>query len=156
MHLCKTTCYIAIVLFTAMIYLMLTMDKISETTQFIQSLDQSLINEYRIRSEERRQIYFRGFSIGLLLSGILLVYNLQFAVAPMSRTSAVCLTGAITFMSSYLYYMLAKKQPLMVNLLKQQKQRELWSELYRKMQFRYHLGLTLGVIAMSTFSSSVC
>lgn len=154
--LCKSTCYVSIVLFIATIYLNLKVDKSKYTNDFIKSLSNPLKIEYKQRIDERKNIYFKGYALGLFLSGIVLIYNTHITNNPMSKISSICLVGFITLVTSYLYYILSKKQKLMINILETNKQKKLWSKIYKDMQFNYHTGIVIGLLSVITFSYSVC
>jgi heterodisulfide reductase subunit A-like polyferredoxin len=51
--------------------------------------------------------------------------------------------------------MLSPKQDLMVVYLDNRMQRMEWQKIYKKMQFNYHVGLLLGVIAAILFTMSI-
>uniref|UniRef100_A0A6C0AC97 Uncharacterized protein n=1 Tax=viral metagenome TaxID=1070528 RepID=A0A6C0AC97_9ZZZZ len=153
---CRSTCYVSIVLFIAMMYLTLKTGKDVDSDKFIKTLSQPLQEEYRLRVLERRSLYLRGYGLGLLLSGVYLVYSLYIKDDIVSKVQVVCTTGFITFLIAYLYYILSKKQPLMVTLLDTEEQKQEWYNIYKKMQFNYHIGMALGLGAIISFTHSVC
>lgn len=153
---CRPTCYVAGILFIAMVYLAISVDKTEESQQFMNSLSIPLQMEYQQRIDERRGLYFRGFAFGLLLSGLILIYNTQISQNPIGRVSTMCLTGFVTLTTAYFYYILSKKQKLMIYMLESDEQKQRWLRIYKKMQFNYHIGLGLGIAAIVAFSSSVC
>ena len=44
----------------------------------------------------------------------------------------------------------------MVRELENQEQIDKWLQIYRLMQFRYHLGFALGLVGVAVFSQSFC
>jgi len=44
----------------------------------------------------------------------------------------------------------------MVTHLDKEEQRLAWQKIYKTMQFNYHIGLVLGIIASGFFGASVC
>lgn len=153
---CRSTCYVSIVFFIAMIYLAFKIGRDADSDRFIKTLSQPLQEEYRQRVLERRSLYLRGYGLGLLLSGVYLIYSLYIRNEIVSKVQAICTTGFITFLTSYLYYILSKKQPLMVTILDTKEQKQAWHKIYRNMQFNYHVGLALGIGAIVSFAHSVC
>ena len=57
-------------------------------------------------------------------------------------------------LTSYFYYILSPKQDLMVLYLDNRRQREEWAKVYKTMQFNYHIGLLLGILAAIMFAKS--
>lgn len=72
-----------------------------------------------------------------------------------TKFQMLCLTGSITFLTVYFYYILSPKQDLMVVYLNDRSQRYEWQKIYKKMQFNYHVGLLLGIIAALLLTMSV-
>ena len=72
---CSTSCAVAAIFIVAMIFTMYN----SDNTQSIQSFKRILTPQqntvYAKIANERRQIYFVGFGLGLLLSFIFLAWN---------------------------------------------------------------------------------
>lgn len=153
---CRTTCYLSIVFFIAMIVVIITADKTEKKHKFIKSLNNPLKIEYKKRVDERRSLYFQGYAVGLLISGILILLNIYGMNKKMSKLSMLCTAGTITFITTQMYYTLRTKQNLMVTLLDTDEQKQLWQDLYTTMQRRYNLGILLGVISVSFFSFSMC
>ena len=44
----------------------------------------------------------------------------------------------------------------MINHLESYKEKQAWLEIYKKMQFNYHLGFSLGLIGMLFIGNSFC
>ena len=63
-----------------------------------------------------------------------------------------CTITAVMFLFQYFYYILSPRPDYMVLHLKTQEQKEGWLKVYRKMQIQYHIGLVIGIIAVSFFS----
>lgn len=154
--ICATSCYISLVFLCAMFITTIIPSKSKSVKNFKNSLSEPLLIEYKKRADERRRIYFRGFGLGLLLSGIWILINVYARDINMGKTAMACLTGSVTFLTAFFYYKLSKKQTLMVTILENQEQKMLWTKVYRTMQVNYHLGLLLGVIAVVLFSQSIC
>tara|TARA_B100000902_G_C27321693_1_gene925087 strand:- start:354 stop:776 length:423 start_codon:yes stop_codon:yes gene_type:complete len=121
----------------------------------------SLLNENQKKIhqkivEERKTIYFKGYGIGLILSSIL-IFVYKYVIndsnkKKLSNWMIVCMVGAITFTSNYLYYILSPKTTYMVQHLDNKEQINEWLKIYRTMQVKYHTGLVLGIVAIMIFA----
>lgn len=151
MFVCPKYCGIAIVFLVGMIYMSFALDRCSLTRNFVNSLNDAQAERYRSIISERRNIYLSGYLFGLALSAIIIVGMMK----SITKFQMLCLTGSITFLTVYFYYILSPKQDLMVVYLSDRSQRYEWQKIYKKMQFNYHVGLLLGVIAALLFTMSV-
>lgn len=130
-------------------------NKDSIKLRFYKLLDNDQKNTYKNIIDERKSIYFRGYGIGLILSFILIFiykYILHSSKKNISIWFLVCLTGAITFTTNYLFYILSPKSTYLINHLKNKKQITAWQNIYRTMQVNYHTGLVLGILAIMIFA----
>ena len=66
----------------------------------------------------------------------------------MNTTSLVCTVVATAFITNYFYYMLSPKSVWMLNYMSNQEEVKSWLLMYREMQYNYHIGLVLGIIAV--------
>lgn len=158
MGCCGLTCFIAILFLVANIYTMLSVD-CKDTKKKLYSLLNN--NQKRIHQkivEERKSIYFKGYGVGLILSSIL-IFIYKYMVLPnkkykelLSTSTIVCMVGAITFTTNYLYYILSPKTTYMVQHLHNKQQIDEWLKIYRTMQIKYHIGLVLGIVAIMIFA----
>jgi hypothetical protein len=73
-----------------------------------------------------------------------------------NNMSTLCIVGAITLVTNYLYYMLSPKSDYMVLHLNKEEQRKELIELNRKMQVKYHVGLALGIVAAMVMTKGLC
>jgi len=131
-------------------------DKSSVCDQFMDTLSPSQQEKYKKIICERRNIYIGGYLLGLVLSGC---YLLMFG-SRYSRDSGnygiLCIVAAISFFTSYFFYILYPKSDLMILELNQENQRREWVNIYKKMQYHYHLGIVLGLIAVVFFANGMC
>jgi len=151
MFICPKYCTIAIVFFIGMIYMSFAIDKCVLTRNFTKSLSDTQLERYKHIISERRNIYLSGYMLGLSLSAIVIVGLMD----TLNKVQMVCLTGSITFLTAYFYYILSPKQDLMVLYLDNRSQRYEWQKIYKKMQFNYHIGLLLGIISASLITMSI-
>ncbi len=151
MFLCPKYCGIAIIFLVGMIYMSFAIDKCEITKNFVSTLSDSQAQKYKSIISERRNIYLSGYLFGLALSAVIIV-SMSHSI---TKFQMLCLTGSITFLTVYFYYILSPKQDLMVVYLNDRNQRMLWERIYKKYQFTYHTGLLLGIIAALLFTMSV-
>lgn len=152
---CTITCSISSVFLFGMFYMTYAIDKCVVTRKFVESLSNEQRERYYHIVNKRRKIYLSGFLIGILLS-IYAVSTMYQRDPSTSKLSALCMTGAITFFTSYFYYILYPKPQLMILELDDKKQREEWVKVYKKMQYTYHMGMLLGLIAVVGFTNALC
>jgi predicted PurR-regulated permease PerM len=151
---CKTTCFVSIVFLVANIFVMFNVDKDKLKNNFIKLLNYQQRELYESLIKERRNIYFQGYALGLLLSLIYLFYIKQILGKRINNILLVCSVGFIVFITNYLYYILMKKSTYMIEHLNNKEQTKAWLDIYRTMQVKYHLGLLLGIIASMIFVAS--
>lgn len=156
-----TWCSLAIVFIIANIYVSFSADKTMLKQNFYNTLSQSEINRYEKIIKERRDIYLKGYILGLIISIIILTLIVSFGFTNVKKNNitagfVICLTGGITMLVNYLYYMLAPKSDYMVLHLDNKTQRKEWLHIYRSMQVKYHTGFILGIIAAMLLAKSVC
>ena len=63
---------------------------------------------------------------------------------------------AISYSVNYFFYILHPKTDYMVLHLNTEKERKAWLDIYKTMQFNYHLGFALGLVGMMFVGSSLC
>lgn len=156
MGCCGLTCFIAILFLVANVYTMLSVDCKTTKERLYSLLNENQKNIHQKIVEERKSIYFRGYGVGLILSCIL-IFVYKYVINPsnkkkMSIWMIVCMVGAITFTSNYLYYILSPKTTYMVQHLDNKEQIDEWLKIYRTMQVKYHTGLVLGIVAIMIFA----
>ena len=156
MSFCNISCFISIIFLTANIYCMLCIGCHETKNEFKSLLDDKQIMIYKKITEERRNIYFQGYGLGLFISLIILFY---YKMVPKSSSnkkipywSIVCIIGAITLVVNYFYYILSPKSSYMIEHLKDIEQNKAWLKIYRMMQIKYHIGLIFGIIAVMFFA----
>tara|TARA_B110000483_G_scaffold3711_1_gene4376 strand:+ start:6252 stop:6707 length:456 start_codon:yes stop_codon:yes gene_type:complete len=148
---------VGLVFLVANIYISLSADKTKHKQEFYDTLSAELKTKYENIVIERRNIYFTGYAYGLLLAFILVFVNKYMSKkSKMSRTVNVGMMVGVTLITNYFYYMLSPKSDLMVTHLDKEEQRLAWQKIYKTMQFNYHIGLVLGIVASGFFGASVC
>lgn len=111
-------------------------------------LSPELQQKYEQIKNERMKISYQGYILGFILSIGIILYNLKLKGTKLSNLSLICITTATMFITNYFYYILYPKTDWMLNYLQNKDEIKGWLEMYREMQFNYHMGLTLGIIAV--------
>ena len=70
----------------------------------------------------------------------------------MNNFAIVCTVMATCFLTNYFYYILSPKSDWMLNHMNSPEQVKAWLLMYREMQYNYHMGLVLGIIAVGIFT----
>ena len=155
MSICTLSCAISTIFIIGMIYMTFSVDKSKISNDFTSTLDNALQQKYKSLINERLQIYYGGYILGFILSACVILMNM-YNKKKMSPLTMMCLTGSITFLTTYFYYILSPKSDYIVKYLYKKEQREGWLNVYRTMQFNYHGGLALGLLAVIGYSYAFC
>ena len=155
---CSTSCAVAAIFIVAMIFTMYNSDNTKSIQSFKRILTPQQNTVYAKIANERRQIYFVGFGLGLLLSFIFLAWNTMSRTGSrrLGRCSTICIVGAITFTVNYFYYMLAPKSDWMILHIEGDTQKKAWLHIYKNMQYTYHLGALLGLVGVLFIGNVFC
>ena len=154
--LCGTTCIIAMVFFIANFYTILSCSNNKKDKQdFLDVLNDEQKITYEKIINQRKNIYYSGYGLGILLSLIGIFFIKKFMKLKFNNISLICFVGAVTFVTNYLFYILYPKADYMLLHLNDKKQIEEWLKIYKKMQFKFHFGFVLGIIAVMIFCYSL-
>ena len=145
---CTLSCSISAVFIIGMIYFYNVTGKSEIVKHYKATLSSDLQKRYDKISQGRLMIGYQGYALGVILSLGIIFYNLKFKNAKMSNTALVCTVIATTFVTNYFYYMLHPKSDWMLNHLQNKEEIRAWLQMYREMQYNYHMGLVLGIIAV--------
>ncbi len=156
MEICKISCSISIIFLIAMFYVMFAVDKSEICRDFEETLSDEQFRHYKEVVRKRRNIYFTGFLFGIVLSFLFIFYTTYENSVELEKMNVLCIVGSVTFVTSYIYYILCPKPELTIISLDDRDQRELWVKVYRKMQFHYHLGFFLGILSVLALSNAFC
>ncbi|NDA89602.1 MAG: hypothetical protein EBY20_01645 [Alphaproteobacteria bacterium] len=124
----------------------------SQTIQVYQEqLPTNLKNIYEKLTSERLRIYYYGYILGFILSLIVIFYNYQISKPShkMTTFTVTCTVITISFITNYFYYMLSPKSDYMLNHINSPDQTKAWLTMYRNMQYYFHMGLVLGLVAVA-------
>ena len=149
---CAISCMISAIFVIGMIYFYNMTDKSAIVKHYKSSLSSDLQLRYDKISEERRMISYQGYVLGVLISLGIIYYNLNVRHARMGATSLVCTVLATAFIVNYFYYILHPKSDWMLNHLQNKEEIKAWLQMYREMQYNYHMGIALGMIGVGIFA----
>jgi uncharacterized membrane protein YkgB len=144
---CSVTCTIAFIFIVGKIYFYnaTTNDKVVK--HYKEKLPTDLKILYDKLTKERLHISLYGYGLGLIISLLIIYYNLKLKKDKLNNLSLVCLVISVTFITNYFYYILSPKSDWMLNHINNQEQSKAWLHIYRTMQVNYHLGFVFGIIA---------
>jgi len=156
---CGISCAVAFIFIVANVYCC-TMGNRSEVVhEFISKLSPEKQRRYAVITRERQGIYFMGLFLGFLLAMVLLACCRKYFLGPSgngSRAGILCMVAAVAFSVNYFYYVLSPKSDWMVLHLNSYEEKAGWLKVYRTMQYNYHVGLVLGIIAVVAFGNAIC
>ena len=148
MACCLISCMISAVFIIGMIYFYHMTDKNAIVKRYKEMLSPQLQKLYGKITQERRAISYYGYVLGLLLSLCLIFYYVKVKKVKMGASALVCMATATTFLVHYFYYMLSPKSDWMLNHMNKQEEVNAWLQMYKSMQYYWHAGLVLGIIAI--------
>lgn len=155
---CGVSCAIAFIFIVANIYCCAFSHRSGGPIQeFVAKLSQDNQRRYADITRERQGIYFMGLFLGFVLAMLLLVCCRKYFIGTGgSRGGLLCMVAAVTFSVNYFYYILSPKSDWMVLHLKSGEETQAWLKVYRTMQYNYHIGLVLGILAVVAFGNALC
>jgi uncharacterized membrane protein YkgB len=143
---------IAVALIIAMIYFQNATSKSKIVQEYKKQLPSNLQNLYEKISAERLRLNYYGYTLGLVLSLIIILYNYTSKRNKLTNTSLVCLVIVVSFLTNYFYYILSPKSTYMLDHINSPEQTKAWLAMYREMQYNYHLGFVIGVVAVGVLA----
>lgn len=149
---CALSCAISAIFIIGMIYFYNITGKSEIVKHYKSSLSSDLQKRYDKISEERLMISYQGYALGIILSLGIIFYNLKLKRVRMNNMALVCIVVATAFITNYFYYMLHPKSDWMLNHLQNKEEVRAWLQMYREMQYNYHMGLVLGIIGVGIFA----
>ena len=149
---CALSCAISAIFVIGMIYFYNMTGKSDIVNQYKSSLSSDLQKRYDKISKERLTISYQGYALGVILSLGIIFYNLKIKKTKMSNTALVCTVIATAFVTNYFYYILHPKSDWMLDHLQNKQEIKAWLLMYREMQYNYHMGLVLGIVAVGVFA----
>jgi hypothetical protein len=148
---CYTSCFLASVFLFATIFTCSATHHNKIIQNYQKQLSSELVTLYRQITDERKRIYYYGYALGLVLSCIIIFYNINVndkSKIRMTNMSMVCVVVIVSFITNYFYYMLSPKTTYMLEHIKNPEQTKAWLEMYKAMQYYWHAGFVFGIIAV--------
>ena len=149
---CSITCMIAVALIIASIYFQNATSKSKIVKEYKKQLPPNLDNLYKKIVSERMRLNYYGYSLGLVLSLVIILYNYSLKRNKLTTTSVVCLVIVVSFLTNYFYYILSPKSTYMLDHINSPEQTKAWLTMYREMQYNYHLGFIVGIISVGVLA----
>ena len=151
---CTISCGIFLIFLIGMLYKLLFTSKCKILKSFMDTLSNEQKEIYNEIINNRRSIYFKGYGLGLIIAIIYIVVNKK--TLNIGKYTSLCLIGSIMFVTNYFFYILHPKGKFMLNYLTGKNQIDEWLQVYKKMQYDYHLGMLLGIIAVVFLGNAFC
>jgi hypothetical protein len=154
--ICNNSCILAGAFIFASIYVSLNVNKKTLQHPLFKILNQTQKKKYAEITNERKNIYLKGFLLGFIfsISGLILLNNFQ--LFKMNKFKNICFVISTSFTINYFFYILYPKSDYMVKYLETTQQKQAWLEIYKTMQFNYHLGFAIGLVGMIFVGNTFC
>ena len=149
---CGITCFIAFVIIVSKIIMTLMVTSDPQMNKYAQHFTPELKQIYLKIANERMSIYLQGYTLGLILSVLLILFLTQITKMSMSGVSMVCMAITVSFLVSYFYYMLSPKSDMMLHHIRGEKEIQAWTQMYRSMQFYYYSSFVLGLFGVGVLA----
>ena len=146
---CSVSCIISAVFIIGMIYFY-NATRNTTANKYKQKLNASQQLAYDNIVKERLGISIQGYILGAILSLMIVIYN--YKKKRLNPKITVCIVLATCFLTNYFYYMLRPKSDWLLNHIEDKEQAQAWLQMYKSMQYQYHLGLVLGIVGMGFFA----
>ena len=146
-------CYLSGIIGLGMLFASYSTMSISkqEKNRLIDIFPPELDKIYIKISNERRNIYFQGLLLGIIISYfILTLLNIK------NLYHRITFFLAITLSISVLYYFFIPKSDYMLNHLTTEEENKAWLEVYVNMQQKYLTGFILGSLSSIPLSLILC
>jgi len=153
---CTNTCLLAIIFIVTKVVILFTITLPYNNSQkdLNNSLDQKQKEAYKKIISERRSIYIKGYLVGIILSIIVILVNLF--VFKQNKVNTLCLSVVISSITTYFFYILHPKSKYMIQIIETKEQINNWLNIYKNMQFKFHLSFLIGIISTTLIHYSFC
>jgi uncharacterized protein YacL len=145
---CLLSCALATIFIIAMIFFHNSIRRDPVVLTYKKQLPSNLKKLYDEITEERLTINYQGYTLGLILSLVIIAYNYNLKQNKLTTTNMICIVISVSFLTNYFYYILSPKSKHMLEHINSPEQTKAWLEMYKAMQYYYHLGLVLGIIGV--------
>lgn len=154
--ICTTSCIVAGAFIISSIFVSLRVDKSTLKDPLFQLLSEKNKHRYMRIADERKNIYLKGFGLGFILSIFALFILNNNKMFKVTKLFNICFVLATSFTVNYFFYILHPKTDYMVLHLNTVKEKQAWLNIYKTMQFNYHMGFVLGLLGMIFIGNSFC
>ena len=151
--LCNKWCLLSSILILSSVFICLFANKKELIHNFNKTLNDEQREEFKEIREMRKNIYIKSVISAVILSGIICFIAFR---KKEFKIDNICLFLALTYSFKILFYLLSKKSKYIVSTLNNQTQRDAWLNIYKNMQFNYHLGIFVGLIGVIITSIKYC
>jgi hypothetical protein len=148
---CGITCFLAAVVVVGMVIFTFLSSQDPVIQGFADELSPELKPIYENIVKERLTIFFTGYLIGFVVSILFIIFSVNVLKVKFRVSWLICSIVAISFIVNYLYYTLSPKSDYLVNHLKNDHDRVLWTKMYRHMQYYFHLSFLIGLVGVGVF-----
>ena len=145
---CSVSCGLSTAFIIGMIYMTNATTKSQIAKEYEEQLTEELKPVYKKVVKERMEIYYIGYILGFILALLLLVGNSYLLKKKYTTSAMICQTLLISFVVNYFYYILTPKKTMMLDHIKTEEQTKAWLKMYKGMQYNYHAGMALGLVAV--------
>lgn len=145
---CLLSCSLALIFIIGMIYFENSISRDPVIQNYKKQLPSNLQKLYDEISEERLRLNYQGYTLGLVLSLAIILYNYSLKHYKLTTLNIVCIVISVSFLTNYFYYILSPKSKHMLQYINSPEQTKAWLTMYKSMQFYYHMGLVLGIIGV--------
>jgi len=126
---CYGSCMFASVFLIANVYTIFSCTNDNNKQEFKNTLTQEQQELYEKIIQERKNIYYGGFILGIILSFIALYFGEKYLFlidkkTKISNVPKICMVASITFVTNYLFYILYPKTDYMLLHLKRHRDRD--------------------------------
>lgn len=149
---CSVSCAISAIFIIGMIYFYNATSRSKVVSHYKKGLSSDLQTIYDKISRERMMISYQGYGLGFVLSLFIIFYNVYFKARKLNSVSLVCIVVATSFLTNYFYYTLYPKKDWMLNHVTNKEETKAWLQMYKEMQYNYHMGFVLGIIGVGVLA----
>jgi hypothetical protein len=146
-------CYVSGMLGLGMLFASYSTMSISdqEKNKLLDLFPPNLDKIYIKITNERRNIYFQGLILGIVVAFLLLTL-----LTITNTYHKVTFFLAVALPISVIYYFFIPKSDYMLNHLTTQEENKAWLEVYKQMQQKYLIGFLLGSLSAIPISLILC
>jgi hypothetical protein len=146
-------CYVSGMLGLGMLFASYSTMSISdqEKNKLLDLFPPNLDKIYIKITNERRNIYFQGLILGIVVAFLLLTL-----LTITNTYHKVTFFLAVALPISVIYYFIIPKSDYMLNHLTTQEENKAWLEVYKQMQQKYLIGFILGSLSAIPISLILC